>query len=53
MEELAKRGHNVTFVSPYKPKQQIENLRDIVLTGVEESWKGEDISTNLVDYNLI
>ncbi|KAI4462083.1 UDP-glucosyltransferase [Holotrichia oblita] len=46
MEELAKRGHNVTFVSPYRPKEQIENLRDIVLTGIDENWRARKRNIN-------
>ncbi|KAK9736958.1 UDP-glucoronosyl and UDP-glucosyl transferase [Popillia japonica] len=40
MKELAKRGHEITFVSPFPEKEPIKNFKTVVLTGlVEEANK--------------
>ena len=32
VEELAQRGHQITFVSPFKPSKSVENIHEIVLS---------------------
>lgn len=41
MRRLAERGHEVTFVSPFQPKEPTQNLTEIVLTGFVEKWEGK------------
>lgn len=36
MKELAKRGHEITFVSPFPEKEPIKNFKTVVLTGLVE-----------------
>ncbi|KAI4462084.1 UDP-glucosyltransferase [Holotrichia oblita] len=50
MEELAKRGHDITFVSPFPPKEQTANLRDVVLTGFLENW--DELLNQVNAFNL-
>ncbi|KAK4876033.1 hypothetical protein RN001_012455 [Aquatica leii] len=38
-KELARRGHDVTIISPYEEKEKTENFRTIVLTGAIEFYK--------------
>ncbi|KRT79305.1 glucuronosyltransferase, partial [Oryctes borbonicus] len=37
-KDLAKRGHEVTILAPYKEKEPVENLRSLLLTGFVEEW---------------
>lgn len=50
MKELARRGHNVTFVSPFPEKEPVENMRTIVLTGFAEEWEGTLLSVEKLFY---
>ncbi|KAJ8954696.1 hypothetical protein NQ318_011389 [Aromia moschata] len=34
MTELARRGHKVTVISPYKPREEVENYRTILTDGL-------------------
>ncbi|KAF5275119.1 hypothetical protein FQR65_LT16780 [Abscondita terminalis] len=46
LKELAKRGHDVTVISPYEEKEKIENYRTVVLTGAIEFYK--DVRDGLI-----
>lgn len=41
MTELVRRGHDVTVISPYKPKEDIKNYRSILVDGLIEATKGK------------
>ncbi|KAK9736959.1 hypothetical protein QE152_g11127 [Popillia japonica] len=38
MKELAKRGHEITFFSPFPETEPVKNFKTIVLTGLVEEW---------------
>lgn len=44
LEELARRGHEITIVSPYEPAKKIDNIREIVLSELENSMSPNDIN---------
>lgn len=39
--ELARKGHEVTFISPYASKTPTKNLKDVVITGIAEEMESE------------
>lgn len=41
LKELARRGHNVTMLSPYPSKTPVENYTDIYLDGMIEYKESE------------
>ncbi|KAJ8918833.1 hypothetical protein NQ315_011119 [Exocentrus adspersus] len=41
MTELARRGHEVTVISPYKPKENIKNYRSILVDGLIAATAGD------------
>ncbi|XP_053677533.1 UDP-glycosyltransferase UGT5-like [Anopheles nili] len=47
MKELARRGHEVTVISPFPQKKPLKNYRDIDVTGADEAVK--DLVPNLLD----
>lgn len=40
LKQLAKRGHEITLLSPHKPKQSIENIEHIHASGILQMWEG-------------
>lgn len=38
---LAKKGHNVTFVSPFKQEKKVTAYNDLGLTGIKELFKSK------------
>ncbi|XP_022918227.2 UDP-glucosyltransferase 2-like [Onthophagus taurus] len=48
-KELAKKGHEVTYVSPFPEKNKVENLKSVVLTGFLELATEMMKSVNLFD----
>ncbi|KRT79304.1 glucuronosyltransferase, partial [Oryctes borbonicus] len=50
-QDLAKRGHEVTLLAPYREKEPIKNLRTLLLTGFVEEWN--KIKENMNMFNRI
>lgn len=40
MKELAKRGHEITFVSLFPEKEKVNNLTSVVLDGIQQKYQG-------------
>ncbi|KAK9736941.1 UDP-glucoronosyl and UDP-glucosyl transferase [Popillia japonica] len=51
MKELAKRGHEITFISPFPETEPIKNFKTIVLTGLVEEWNQFMSSFNPLQMN--
>lgn len=43
-EELARRGHQTTVISPYKPTKKVDNIHEIVLPEVAEVMDDKDVN---------
>ncbi|XP_058053573.1 UDP-glycosyltransferase UGT5-like [Anopheles bellator] len=52
MKELARRGHHVTMVSPYKESEQVPNYRKITMPHVIGTW-GKDFTASMLSNNNV
>lgn len=41
MTELANRGHEVTVISPFQPKNPVKNYKTILVDGILKMFEGE------------
>lgn len=48
MKELAFRGHEVTFISPYPQKTPLKNFRDVSVEDIIEQVKGMSLCIYLI-----
>ncbi|GAB0099697.1 hypothetical protein DMENIID0001_155840 [Sergentomyia squamirostris] len=48
--ELANRGHQVTYLSPFRLRQKRENIGEIFIEGAEEFYQNDEKLKNLYQY---
>lgn len=43
--ELAKRGHEVTFVTPFKQPKPVPNLREVIIPYMHQEMRSKQVFT--------